>query len=60
MESLQDKAAAAIGRLERYQKQLYDSWNGGNVSQIKANLKLIKKAADEVEAVIKQQLYDNA
>ena len=59
MESLQDKAFAAITRIHRYQEQLETEWMAGNLIGIKANLRLINKATQEIEGVIKQQLYDN-
>lgn len=56
---LQDKAEAAITRIDRYQKQLESAWVNGQMAAIKANIKLIERAAREVKDVLKEQLYDN-
>ena len=56
---LQDKAEAAITQIDRLQKNLESRWVEGNLAGVGASLKLIRKAADDIEAVVKQQLYDN-
>jgi len=56
---LQDKAEAAIRQIDRLHANLEARWDEGNLVGVHASLKLIRKAVDEIEGVVKQQLYDN-
>ena len=56
---LQDKAELAMRQIDRLHANLEARWNEGNLVGCHASLKLIRKAVDTIEEVIKQQLYDN-